>query len=299
MKFMKCWQVQGRLLLFLEGELEPREATEVGEHLRECPRCGARAEELAETQEQVEAALRTDISAPPTLEPRVMATVRRLPVRRLQWPAFTPPWSWQRRLVTAGAAVCLALAGFVAGRAPFHNATIPPIPSQRSPRKTVAQAPAPQILELTSLRDDHLQSLTNPRAVTVMGNDPRQVAQRLGKQGDCVVVPVKLAASGAQLLGGRWHHVAGVPVAFLCYEWEGQRVSLYQADERRLTLPALRALEQHRATHSERCYIVEQSGSLTYMAWCSGMTNYILVAQAAPERLLHLAERATITTRAA
>lgn len=298
MKFMKCQQVQGRLLLFLEGELEPREATAVGEHLRECPRCGARAEELAETQEQVEAALRTDISAPPTLEPRVMATVRRLPMRRLQWPAFTPPWSWQRQLNTVGTALCLVLVGFLGGRVPrrdFRTLRVPAPP----PRDSVAVQPAPQILELTSLRDDHLQSLTNPRAVTVMGNDPRQVAQRLGKQGDCVVVPVKLAASGAQLLGGRWHHVAGVPVAFLCYAWEGQRVSLYQADERRLTLPALRALEQHRATHSERCYVVEQSGSLTYMAWCSGMTNYILVAQAAPERLLQLAERATITTRAA
>ncbi len=292
-KFMKCRYVQTRLTLFLGGELEPREAAELREHLRDCPHCGALAEVLAETQEQVETVLRTAIPAPPTLEARVMATVRRLPARRLQWPAFTPPWSWQRRLVTAGAALCLVLAGFVAGRAPFHYVTTPQAPSQRSPRTAVAQAP-PQVLELASLRNDHLQSLTNPHAVTVMGNDPRQVSQRLGKADDCIVVPVSLSASGAQLLGGRWHHVAGAPVAFLCYEWNGQRISLYQADGRRLTVPALRALRQPQNTRGKRCYIIEQEGNLAYVVWCVGMTSYVLVAQVAPEQLLHLAERATI-----
>ncbi len=279
MKFMKCRHIQARLPLFLGEELEPREAAELREHLRECPHCGALAEALAETQEQVETVLRTAIPAPPTLEARVMATVRRLPARRLQWPAFTPPWSWQRRLVTAGAALCLVLAGFVAGRAPFHHAA------------------TPQVLELASLRNDHLQSLTNPHAVTVMGNDPRQVSQRLGKAGDCIVVPVNLSAAGAKLLGGRWHHVSGAPVAFLCYEWNGQRISLYQADGRILTVPPLRALGQRQNTRGKRCYVVEQEGSLTYVAWCSGMTNYVLVAQAAPERLLHLAQSAAIVSR--
>jgi len=296
MKFMKCRHVQARLPLFLGGELEPREAAALREHLRDCPHCGALAEALAETQEQVETVLCTAIPAPPTLEARVMATVRRLPARRLQWPAFTPPWSWQRRLVTAGAALCLVLAGFVAGRAPFHHATTPQTPSQQSPRKTVAQAP-PQVLELASLRNDHLQSLTNPHAVTVMGNDPRQVSQRLGKADDCIVVPVNLSAAGAKLLGGRWHHVSGAPVAFLCYEWNGQRISLYQADGRILTVPPLRALRQRQNTRGKRCYVVEQEGSLTYVAWYSGMTNYVLVAQAAPERLLHLAQSAAIVSR--
>ncbi len=309
MESMKCRQVRARLLLFQEGELEPRESAQVRDHLRDCPRCGALAEALAETQDQVEAALSTAMAAPPTLEARVMATVRRLPERRLQWPAFAPPWSWQRRLATVGAALCLVpagfLAGFLTGRAPFGRATPPQASPQPSPpRTTIAQAPAAQVpatqvLELASLRKDHLQSLASPRAVTVMGHDPRQVSQHLGRSDDCLAVPVSLSASGAKLLGGRWHRVAGAPVAFLCYEWNGQRISLYQADGRRLALPALRAMEQRRATGGQRCYVIEQEGSLSSVAWCSGMTNYVLVAQAAPERLLHLAQCASIVARGA
>lgn len=130
-----------------------------------------------------------------------------------------------------------------------------------------------------------------------MGNNVRQVSQRLGKVDDCVVVPVNLSASGATLLGGRWHQVASAPVAFLCYEWNGQRVSLYQADGRRLTVPALHALRQRQSTSAKRCYVVEQGDGLTYVAWCVGMTNYVLVAHASPERLLHLAQRATVISR--
>ena len=308
MKFMQCRHVQARLLLFQEGELEPCEAAEVRDHLGDCPQCGAMAEALAETQEQVEAALRTAIVAPPTLDARVMATVRRLPARRLQWPAFMPPWGWQHRLVTASAAFCLVLAGFLAGRVPFsdraplHRATTPhtspqlpsPLPSSQT---TAAKTPAIKVLELASLRNDHLQSLTGSQAVTVMGNNVRQVSQRLGKVDDCVVVPVNLSPSGATLMGGRWHQVAGAPVAFLCYEWNGQRVSLYQADGRRLTVPALHALRQRQSTSAKRCYVVEQGDGLTYVAWCVGMTNYVLVAHASPERLLHLAQRATVISR--
>lgn len=300
MNSMKCRHIQAQLLLFLEGELELGEAARVREHLRDCSRCGALAEELSETQDQVEVALRTAIVAPATLEARVMATVRRLPARRMQWPAFTPPWGWQRRLVLAGAAASLVLAGFVAGRTPLHQATPAQAPSQPpSPRTTIAKVPAAQasatqVLEFASLRSDYVQSLTNPRAVTVTGNDPRQVAQRLGKAEECIAVPVQMSAAGAQLLGGGWRRVAGAPVAFMSYEWKGQRISLYQADRRRLTVPALRALRASQNIAGRRCYVVEQEKGLTYVAWCVGQTHYVLVARQAPERLLRLAQQATI-----
>ena len=70
---MRCARVQDRLLLYLAGELEPREEEALRRHVESCSHCSAVAAELAETQELVASALRTTVTAPASLHARVMA----------------------------------------------------------------------------------------------------------------------------------------------------------------------------------------------------------------------------------
>src|SRR5205823_7789806 len=112
---MKCARVQDRLLLYLAGELEPREEGALRSHLESCPGCAAVAAELAETQELVTSALRTAVNAPATLQARVMAAARREPARRRRWAAFPPLWSWKQRFAATAVALCLLIGGYGLG----------------------------------------------------------------------------------------------------------------------------------------------------------------------------------------
>ena len=77
----------------------------------------------------------------------------------------------------------------------------------------------------------------------------------------------------------------GVPVAALRYEWQGQRVSLFQVDAERLSPSALR-----RAVPGPDSYVVRKIDGLTYVTWALGKTNCVLVAQSVPmHRLFQLA----------
>lgn len=276
--------------------MEPREVTSVRVHLAACAGCSSLAEELSETGDLLEAILTTAIEAPPTLDARVMATLRALPPRRLHWPSFISPWNWQQRLTTAAAAACLLLAGSLFGGWYVYQAELKPSSITASTQGTLHE---PQGLNLVELRADHLRSLTDPGAVSVPGSIPREVTATLAKRNlqAPAPLPVDLSAAGARLLGGCWHDVGGQTLAFLCYEWNGQRVSLYQTDARRLTAPGLQAMAERQDKTGSHQYVVQQDSDLTYVAWRTGATNYILVAQEAPERMLHLAQRAVIAER--
>src|ERR1051326_152064 len=84
---MNCAWVQERLPLYLAGELEPAQRSRLTRHLEQCAACTAMAEQLAETQEQMESALSTPIEAPASLDARVMAAVRSMPAPRPAWGA--------------------------------------------------------------------------------------------------------------------------------------------------------------------------------------------------------------------
>ena len=296
MKIRKSCYSAEKILLYAAGEMEPREVTSVRAHLAACAGCASLAEELSETGELVEAVLATAIEAPPTLDARVMATLRALPPRRLRWPSFVPPWNWQQRLTTATAAACLLLAGSLFGGWYVNRAELNPSSIATSSQSTLHE---PQMLNLVDLRADHLRSLTDPAAVSVPGSVPREVTAKLAKHNSeaPAPVPVDLSAAGAKLIGGCWHVVDGQTLAFLCYEWNGRRVSLYQTDKQRLTVPGLQAMTERQDKTGSHQYVVQQDSDLTYVAWRSGATNYILVAQEAPDRVLHLAQRAAITGR--
>jgi anti-sigma factor RsiW len=283
---MNCAWVRERLLQYLVGELAPQQRVGLARHLERCARCAALAEQLAETQEQVEAALPTPVEAPASLDARVMDAVRRLPSPRASWRLTFPRARVRQRLALASATFCLMIASFAAGS--WSTARRFPSP---------AEAPA---LELALLGSAHVQSLATA-SPEIGTSDPRQLARALGPLLPFPVGVVDLHSDGMRLRGGSKATLHGVPVAALRYEWRGERISLFQMEARRLSPPSLRQVV--RGAHEGRAgagaqqaetepdlppdsYFVRKVGGLTYVAWSFGGTNCVMVAKAVPMHLL-------------
>jgi anti-sigma factor (TIGR02949 family) len=272
---MNCAWARDRLLLYLAGELEPREAEVLREHLESCARCAAEAEALAETEARVTRVLRSAVKAPTTLDARVMEVVRHLPPPRRSWLGLWVPWRVRRRVVALSAALSLVVAGYFVGHWQGDRGQMHLSGATQTDRPT---------LVLALLGDDHLKYLANPQPAEIPGPDPRQVALGLMPLLKFPVAAVDLQPEGARLLGGRKCEVHGVPIAFLLYDWKGERVSLYQIDGRKIALPPLREV-----VFRGRRFLVGDGGGLSYIAWRSGVMNFVMVSGAKPERLLHLA----------
>jgi anti-sigma factor RsiW len=275
---MKCAWFQERLLLYLAGELQPTETARLLKHLEKCAPCTALAEELAETQEMVDAAVRTNVEAPESLDARVMGAVRGLPPRRPSWNTLLPRWGWPQRLVLASAALGLVIIGFAAGHwFAFRD---------RRAHPPMAMAGRPT-LNLELLGRAHERAMTIPPVSQPL---PRRIAQALTPQVQFRVAAADLPSEGARLIGGEAATVQGTPVACLRYDWKGERVSLFQVDGMKLAPPMLpqREINGH-------CYLVGRTHDMSYVLWCAGTTNFVLVARADPERLFRLARNASET----
>jgi anti-sigma factor RsiW len=282
---MNCARVQNRLPLYLAGELESREVALLSRHLDSCARCAAAAEELAETQELVEGALRTTLHAPAALHTRVMAGVRAEPARRFPWRALMSSWRGRQQLAAVAAALCLMAGGFLAGH--WHRVEKP------SPVQALPQPQRPT-LSLALLGQDHREYLAKSQPAQVLGPDPRIVSRGMTQLLKFPVTVADLQPEGARLLGGRKCQLRGASIAFLLYDWKGERVSLYQMDGRKVVLPPLRG-----AVIREQCFLVGEAEGLGYVAWRSGAMNFVMVSGMVPERLLRLARRASGTSQSA
>jgi anti-sigma factor RsiW len=276
---MNCARVQNRLPLYLAGELESREVALLSRHLDSCARCAAAAEELAETQELVEGALRTTLHAPAALHARVMAGARSETARRFSWGPLPLSRTGRRQLAALSAALCLMAGGFLAGH--WRRVEKP------SPVQAVAPPQRPT-LSLALLGQDHREYLAKSQPAQVRGPDPRIVSRGMTQLLKFPVTVADLQPEGARLLGGRKCQLRGASIAFLFYDWNGERVSLYQMDGRKVVLPPLRG-----AVIREQCFLVGEAEGLGYVAWRSGAMNFVMVSGAAPERLLRLARRAS------
>lgn len=284
---MKCAWVQDRLLLYLAGELEPQQSALLCRHLQHCDRCTAAAEELSEIQDLVDGAIATTVTAPMTLEARVMAAVCAEPVPRVSPRAPLSPGravlpalrSWRRQLAVVSAALSLLIGAYAAGH--WHAVW------NRTPLSAIP-APARPTLSLSLLGNDHLKYLANPQPAQVPGPDPGQVSRGLTPLLKFPVAAVDLQSEGARLLGGRKCQAHGVPIAFLLYDWNGERVSLYQIDGRKIAVPPLREV-----TYRQRRFQVGEAHGLGYVAWRSGAMHFVMVSGARPERLLRLARCAS------
>ena len=294
MKTINCEWVQERILLYGTEDLAAQEAQSVRRHLSHCASCAAAAQNLVDTAELVQNALQTTLEAPPTLQARVMSSVRatpqelarKTPARSSFKERFLSFFNAPRRaprLAMAAAALLIAVAGYSVG---LQRAT---------PEKVISDTPTmlPAIdghptLQLASLGDLHRMSLANPRPAEVSGSDARQVSQTLSSLVKFPVAAIDLAAEGARLMGGLRCTVSGTPSAFLCYDWNGERVSLYQIDGRKVNFPSLTSMN-----FDGRCFMVGEADNLTYIGWCAGNNHFVMVSGAKADDLLRLARYAS------
>jgi anti-sigma factor RsiW len=271
---MNCAWVKERLLLYLAGELEPGQTARLVRHLERCTPCHTMMESLAETAGRMEAALPTPIEPPATLDARVMEIVRGLPAPRRSWPGLLPRQRVLHRLALGAAALCLMTASFFAGRWDAVHQGLATI--------VVAPTIAPT-LDLTVLGAAHQQVLQTP-PVEVRTANPQVLSQALSSLLPFPVAAVNLQDEGMRLVGGNRATIQGVPVAALHYQWNGQRISLFQMDSRKLSPQALQQVVL-RSSNSDT-YFVRKTADLTYVTWSFGETNCVMVARTVPMHLL-------------
>lgn len=271
---MKCSAYEDQLALCLAGELNGRAALRLVKHLDRCSGCSALVDHLAETQQTVQAALRTEAKAPETLNARVMEAIAGTTPRRRCWPtvAAAAPRRW--RLAMALSACALALAAYSAGH--FGASRKP----AGSPPMTASSRP---MLDLATLTADYGHG-ASPSGAAVLNSDAKTLARALApKVGETVRV-ANLSGRGLRLIGGSPALTQGAASALVHYDMNGQRVSIFQVDGMKLAPPATDSPKM-----TGHCYLVGTVDTVSYVFWCSGQTNYVMLARVEPERLFQLA----------
>lgn len=189
---MNCDQVQRLLHGYVDGELDVVNALEIEAHLHDCPDCAREYRELAAMQSVLKNPALFH-PAPPGLQKRVTASVRKPSPKAASWTRL--PWGW----VTA--AVLLAvMAAFWAGGAG---------PNRLVPGRGDALAQEVLTAHVRSLQVDHLTD--------VASSDQHTVKPWFDGKLDFSPTVVDLATEGYPLAGGRLDYLDGHPVAALVY----------------------------------------------------------------------------------
>src|SRR5437879_998654 len=120
---MSCRRIQEKLMLYQERELPERESREIRRHLMQCACCSAVAREMTELERVSGYALGTTLTAPASLDTRVMTAIRN-GARPALRPRFELPLNARlRRLAVAAAMLILVAAGFAMGHWLAHRSS--------------------------------------------------------------------------------------------------------------------------------------------------------------------------------
>jgi anti-sigma factor RsiW len=250
-------------MLYLAGELGPKETGRLLAHLARCADCTALAEDLAATQERVAKVWHGNIEPPATLEARVMASVRALPKQRSRWPIPLSHWGQRPSFAFVAAGLGLVILGFVVGR----------------------RWPAASGLELARLGDAYNRMLAAAPDAELRDSDPQHLSQQLTPLVRFPVRAVDLQPEGVRLVGGGRANVDSVPMVTLHYDWQGKQISLFEMEgAKRIPIPL------QKLGHEADSYYVRKVGDTAFVAWHSGKTDCVMIARSIPmHQLFHFA----------
>jgi len=278
---MKCAWVQERLLLYLTEELSAADAARASDHLEECQECAAALKVLAASQESLREAIRTTVQPSASLDMRILQRIEALPRRRFLWPDRLSLWRPMNAFLLSGCALILVMLGYRWGQWDAVRSLAPGAPSAVSALPT---------LDLASLAEAHRTWNSRTESVDL---DAGVVAARLTRQTGLNVPPLDLQDRAWRLKESGVVEMNHIPVALRHYDWNGIPVSLVQANGIRLDLPySLRELKHH-----GRCFLIHQKEGLTYIFWCEGTDNFVLVARVPPPQLFALTCKLCATIR--
>jgi anti-sigma factor RsiW len=193
---MKCEEVHHFIDTYLDGELDFAEKVELEQHLANCPSCRSLLEERQAFRALFVSAV-SEYKAPPQLEPKVLAAMRRVPVKE----KFS---LWRQSWIYATAAVVMSV--FLALKILFPDA------EKEFARQAVLR---------------HSSSLSTSHLVDVASPDPVVVKPWLTARLDFAPPLVGSPASGYTLVGGRIDVIENRSVATLVYKHDNDVVSLF------------------------------------------------------------------------
>lgn len=195
---MICAEAEPLLGACLDGELDPKTALGIEQHLSECDACSGLYKNLESLRDEI-AAAELDWAAGVDLRPL------RASIRRRNHPSW---WqrAWSKPSLLAVAATALLLAIFLPGSFPLKNAGIE--------RQVV---------------DNHVRSLMAGHLIDVASSDRHTVKPWFqGKLGFSPVVP-DLTTEGFVLIGGRLDVIAAHPAAAIVYQRQKHIINLWMA----------------------------------------------------------------------
>jgi len=195
-------QSAGKLAAYLDGELDPAEASVLGAHLRECAACAADALEQVQLKRSVQMAGKR-YSASPEFRSRIAKSFASKPRRQTGW-------HWQILAVPALLLLIISMAvNFYVGR-------------ESARRQRV----------YSELADLHVAALASATPVDVVSTDRHTVKPWFqGKIPFSFNLP-ELQGSDFTLLGGRVTYLAQTPGAHLIYQVRKHEVSVFIFQDR-------------------------------------------------------------------
>jgi len=193
---MKCDEIHQFIDTYLDGELDFARQVELEQHLANCPSCRSLLEERRTFRAFFVAAVH-EYRAPPQLEAKVLAAVRRVPVRE-KVTLWRQPW------IYATAVVVVSI--FLALRILFPDA------EKEFSREAVLR---------------HSRSLSTSHLVDVASPNPVVVKPWLTARLDFAPPLVGSPADGYSLVGGRVDVIQNRSVATLIYKHDNDVVSLF------------------------------------------------------------------------
>ena len=250
---MTCQELASYLDAYLDDELSVTETLRVQGHLAICRVCRGIVNSEAKLRQLVEADAVED-RAPEELRRRVLRQVAQASRGQVEVPP--PSWTFRAPALLVGAlAAGVALAGLFAVWA------------------CVRAAPNPVVSPLTAdVASKHLAFSGREDALQLQTPDSDRAAAWLRER---LTFPVKLppfARPGERLLGARASSVADSPAAYLLYERDGRRTSLFIFRE----VPGLAGASATRWVEGVRFYTSSLQG--TPVVWWEDAEVYYAAA---------------------
>ena len=193
---MKCEEIHHFIDTHLDGELDFARQAELEQHLARCPSCRSLLEERKAFRSFFVTVLR-NYRAPPQLEAKVLAAMRRVPMKE-KFSLWRQPWIYATAVVVIS--VCLAL-------------------------KILFPDAEKELSRQAFLR--HSRSLSTLHFVDVASPNPAVVKPWLTARLDFAPPVIGSPASGYSLVGGRVDIIENRSVATLVYKHDQVVVSLF------------------------------------------------------------------------
>jgi len=204
---MDCQNAKELLIRYLDSELDEKSSAAVKSHVEGCPLCRMELDAVR----QVDSLLRHHIvreKAPYELRESVLTRLEEKE-RGLRW--------WNRVPVQVFASIVFFL---VATGIVFQF-----------------QKPFPVFAESV---DMHMKHLKGTMSLEIISSDPKEVSDWFAAKMDFAVHIPDPSVSGAKLIGARVCHLRELKAAYLMFEKDGQKISMFIVDMEKRNVPASR-----------------------------------------------------------